>query len=272
MSPLRPSGKRLEHNRQFKMKLRAFPCIDCHTAKLAAQSARTLRDARLMNNLTFHSMCVKGHRTIIFLEIQRFELLFDLAVMAILDGYYREAITSFQVAIERFHEFALRIIIEANGVPTSSSSFEFTWKQVVNQTERQLGAFLLAYFQFFGDEPEYTHEQFARLRNKATHQGYIPTESEVTSFGSNTYTYFTNTMRKLIEKCPDAVRQVMQHDREIVYQDEKALGNRVALNVSSCLALSARSDDMSECTFEQFGKRSWEESVRFLCDNRWLVS
>ena len=46
--------------------------------------------------------CPSSHRTAFCLQNFKFELLFDLGLQAIDDGYYREAVSSFASALERF--------------------------------------------------------------------------------------------------------------------------------------------------------------------------
>jgi hypothetical protein len=46
----------------------------------------------------------------------KFEVLFDLAANAIVDGYYREAIASFAASLERFFEFFVHVACLKQGV------------------------------------------------------------------------------------------------------------------------------------------------------------
>ena len=56
----------------------------------------------------------------------KFELLFDLGALAILDGYYREAVSSFAACVERFYEFYFRIVFEAHELP--EPEIKAAWK------------------------------------------------------------------------------------------------------------------------------------------------
>ena len=66
---------------------------------------RTLILKEIPANGIFHLRCEQGHETITFLQQTKFELLFDLGLYALCDGYPREAITNFAAALERFYEF-----------------------------------------------------------------------------------------------------------------------------------------------------------------------
>lgn len=52
--------------------------------------------------------CPKGHRNVVVLQQQKFEVLFEIGAHAIEDGYYREAVSSFTASLERFYEFFVR--------------------------------------------------------------------------------------------------------------------------------------------------------------------
>ncbi len=43
----------------------------------------------------YEMTCLKGHSSITFLQQQKFEILFDIGAHAIIDAYYREAVSSF---------------------------------------------------------------------------------------------------------------------------------------------------------------------------------
>jgi hypothetical protein len=60
--------------------------------------------------------CKQGHITVVTLPIPAFELLFDLGCSALLDGYSREAVTSFAVSLERFEEFTCRLLLARRNV------------------------------------------------------------------------------------------------------------------------------------------------------------
>ncbi|WP_281888416.1 hypothetical protein [Paenibacillus sp. YYML68] len=53
----------------------------------------------------YRVVCRKGHETTVFLQEEKFEILFEMGSMALLDGYPREAVSSFASSLERFYEF-----------------------------------------------------------------------------------------------------------------------------------------------------------------------
>src|SRR5690349_14819867 len=111
------------------MRLR-LSCFQCNTYSLISIP---------VNDHGFYEVvCAKGHTTNYVLSQQHFETLFENGVHAIHDGYYREAISAFAAALERFYEFYVRLISRKNNIP--QDEFEKGWKAVSKQSERQLGA------------------------------------------------------------------------------------------------------------------------------------
>jgi hypothetical protein len=134
----------------------------------------------------YRSICPKGHRTVTILQQMRFEVLAETAVQAILDGYTREAVSSFAASIERFYEYYSKAVLLTRGV--QGPQLLESWKSVRLQSERQLGMFAALFLlEENRPAPLLPHEArdagSVKFRNSVTHQGYIPTESEAVSFG-----------------------------------------------------------------------------------------
>ena len=83
--------------------------------------------------------CEHGHRDIQVLGQQKFEILFEIGANAILDEYYREAVSSFTSSMERTFEFFLKVVFFDKKM---HEQMNLVWKQMSNQSERQLGAFV----------------------------------------------------------------------------------------------------------------------------------
>ena len=86
----------------------------------------------------YEAECSAGHKLVMILQEQKFEILFQIGAFALLDGYYREAVSSFTSSMERFHEFAIRCFLLHDSVPEAQVTA--VWSEVSNQSERQLGA------------------------------------------------------------------------------------------------------------------------------------
>ena len=80
----------------------------------------------------YQVVCPRKHRDVTVLQQQRFEVLFELGAHAILDGYYREAISSFSASLERFYEVCVDIFSSKAGAP--AEELEKAWKEVSAQS------------------------------------------------------------------------------------------------------------------------------------------
>src|SRR5918996_2240991 len=96
------------------MKLSLAPCLKCQEEKLERQY--WLKGTELRDDLTFNLECPLGHKSVVIFNAPKFELLFDMGVSALLDGYGREAVSSFAAAQERFHEFGIKVLVAKQGV------------------------------------------------------------------------------------------------------------------------------------------------------------
>jgi len=62
-------------------------------------------DSHLLDHGDYEVKCEVGHVSLVNLDNLKFELLFELGINAHVDGYAREAVTSFASSLERFQEF-----------------------------------------------------------------------------------------------------------------------------------------------------------------------
>jgi hypothetical protein len=129
--------------------------------------------------LTLH--CEKGHTTEVKLPIPEFELLFDLGCSALLDGYPREAVTSFASSFERFDEFACRFLLARRNL--TFEAVNHWWKEVAASSERQWGSYVALWIAEFYREPPTLPKKLIEFRNACVHKGRIPPEKEAKAYG-----------------------------------------------------------------------------------------
>ena len=122
----------------------------------------------------YEHTCSKGHKTTTVLQQQRFEILFEIGAHAILDGYYRESVSSFTSSLERFYEFAIRVFLDNPSCP--DTLVQDCWKLVSRQSERQLGAFIVLWAAAFRTTPDLLSNKDVEFRNEVIHKGTIPTK------------------------------------------------------------------------------------------------
>lgn len=150
-------------------------------------------EVELDNDNIHEFVCPKGHRTFTQLQEQKFQILFDLASMALNDGYTKEAVSSYSSSLERFLEYYILVISLSNSI--SLEDFTKTWKQMANQSERQLGAYFILRLQ----EGKLTNwdEKKASFRNNVVHKGYIPSSEEAIEYGQYVLSFIRSTLKEL---------------------------------------------------------------------------
>lgn len=151
--------------------------------------------------------CPKGHSSITLLQQQKFEILFDIGAYAIVDGYYREAVTSFASSLERFYEFFIKVMCAYKKIDFAVTSA--AWKHVSIQSERQVGAFVFLYLLEFGESPKLLGSKKASFRNDVVHKGKIPSKSEAVEYGQDVLNFARPIIKLINERCKDAVNDVV---------------------------------------------------------------
>lgn len=155
----------------------------------------------------YEFICQKGHRNALVHQEQKFELLFESALYAIKDGYLREAISSIASGMERFYEFAVKVICAQNNIPIEL--VEEGWKQMSKQSERQLGAFIFQYLSEFKEMPPLLRTKQVEFRNNVIHKGYFPDYDETIAFGEDVLEIIFAIVIKLKQKCEAGMNSVV---------------------------------------------------------------
>lgn len=136
---------------------------------------------RLPDDGVIEDTCPRGHQTFTIIQQMKFELLSDMAVKAIVDGYYRDSIASFTAALERLYEFFFEAACRKKGI--ERDAFNVAWKSLAKQSERQLGAFIAAFLIETGSSPKLLPRSQTELRNEVIHKGKFPNRQETVGFG-----------------------------------------------------------------------------------------
>jgi hypothetical protein len=146
----------------------------------------------------YQATCPRGHANWAVLENPKFEILFEHGCMALVEGYPREAVSSFAAALERFYEFFIEVVCAKLGVPPEA--LEASWKYV-QLSERQLGAFYFCHLLLHKRpvDPRF-HKQllaWTTERNKAIHQGEIPPRARAREYGQWIFTAIATFLQEL---------------------------------------------------------------------------
>lgn len=133
--------------------------------------------------------CSKGHTTRLLLNYELYELLFQQATYCLMDGYYRESVSTYNASLERYFEFATEVLFYSSA---TEADFSAIWKEMSNQSERQLGAFYLAYSTQVKKTPAVLNRKMVELRNAVVHKGKLATCAEAKEFGEYVFDFIKN--------------------------------------------------------------------------------
>jgi hypothetical protein len=188
--------------------------INCAQCAQAAGGFAVFHVEAIREDGLYTGKCPRGHDLLVATQTLRHEMLFEIALNAIVDGYRREAISSFASSVERFFEFALRVL--ARNRQVAPEVFDAAWKVVAVQSERQLGAYAFLYVVTFGEVPCLLNTNMVKLRNDVIHHGRLPDRDEVLKFGAAAYEVIEAGIKQLRAACLNDVNAVLgEHVAEI---------------------------------------------------------
>lgn len=168
----------------------------------------------------------------VYLRKHKFEMLFDLGTRALMDGYAREAVSSFAASLERFFEFYTRAAALERAAQrhedfeVAHARLEKTWKLLSAQSERQMGAFAMLYLERQGQAPDFLTPQNlgTEFRNKVIHRGYLPPRSEVEAYAGRIFALIDRLLSELGEAATHAqLEQELSYSRHMQAQSEDVI-------------------------------------------------
>lgn len=185
--------------------------------------------------------CSNGHKSSTILQQQKLEVLFNIGMHAITDGYYREAVASFASSLERFYEFFIKVKLLHEKV--DSIAVTKSWKNVAQQSERQLGAFILFYTQTFNEEPLLLSQSNTKFRNDVIHKGLIPKKQDAIEFGQAVLNVINPIVEKMNIKFKDAIMNFTFQLLDSYSGPRSAEWNPSTISSPSLLNVSTRGPD-----------------------------
>ncbi len=195
------------------MKINCFVCQLCKEETETTVSFQ-LSSIELSNDNVYTLICKKGHGTNISLQQHKFQVLLDVGMWALLDGYPDAAVSRFSVALERFYEFCVCAFLYIQGL--DFESIKDFLKFIGNSSEKEAGAFLMFYNveKFKNSEINFLKplsDKEIAFRNKVIHKGYIPSISETEGYAELIYNFIMEFLRYLQKKYPEAVNRATIH-------------------------------------------------------------
>ena len=183
--------------------------ITCNECKFKSPHADIyVEEIEIRDDFLYKITCPNGHESITLLTQQRYEILFEIGAYAVIDGYYREAISSFTSSLERYYEFFVKTILISQSV--RSDEIDKSWKNVSSQSERQLGGYVFTHLLVFGVVPSLMDNKLIKLRNEVIHKGKIPSKNESIEYGEKTLALIREGVSRLQANHNNAVREMIR--------------------------------------------------------------
>ena len=182
-----------------------FP-VSCAQCLIEHKTNFNFRNVEINEEGIYEVECINGHKTLVTLKNEKFEILFDMGLSAFLDGYKQEAIACIHASMERFHEWCIEIFLIDNKIKISD--FKKTWKYVKRQSERQLGAFYFLYLQTFKGVPELFNERKTEFRNRVIHNGEIPKREEVYEYIDYVFHYIQKILKPIKQQMSKSINMI----------------------------------------------------------------
>jgi hypothetical protein len=178
------------------MKLLA-QCITCVTQAIGdgEHPPKNTISIEFIQGESLVGTCDQGHRGIVAIQEMDFEVLFDLGGMALLDGYSREAVSSFFVALERAMGFYIAVVL--HDAERDRETID-ALRKTIYLSERQLGAFAALYAFVEGEKAPLLPQVETTFRNDCIHNGTIPSTERAQEFAQ--------AAMEVIEKIIETIR------------------------------------------------------------------
>ena len=144
-------------------------------------------------------ICKSGHEFYATLNSERYQILFDNAIKLFQDRDIEAAVLISYMALESFMLFLITLNLSLK--TTVYKDIEDFVNKSIKYSENRKGAFLLSYYQLFGEKLEKSKiEKFANLRNDIIHDAYLPTEKEAENHCKFIFKFIIDVSNKLSEK------------------------------------------------------------------------
>ncbi|WP_223531297.1 hypothetical protein [Pseudomonas sp. GL-R-19] len=154
--------------------------------------------------------CDHGHITYFVNGCSKYETLFEIACNAIIDGYHREAISSFSSSLERFYELFIKSSLYEKG--HTKDEVDAFWSPISNQSERQLGAFVSVYTLTTGSTADILTTNQSSFRNSVIHKGKITDYAKTVEYGQRISDIIKNALLAAKKHFPAGVLTFFIHE------------------------------------------------------------
>ncbi len=197
-------------------------CMECF--RVDGSPSDVAMSVEIRDDGLYQVTCPRNHVTVTAIQEQKFEVLFDLGAMALLDDYTRESVSSMAASLERFFEYYVLVVSLKHDI--AYEKFIKAWNPISRLSERQLGAFLFLYLienkrplepLILDAKPEFEGRSRKRtptwiaFRNDVIHKGYIPSAEEVIEYGNLVYQFIYRLIGELKANCAEFMQKATFH-------------------------------------------------------------
>jgi hypothetical protein len=220
-------------------------CTECGVENHDIAAALTWAEIR--DDGMYEMVCSKGHKIMAWNQSQKFELLFDLGLMAFLDGYTRESVATVATSLERFYEFCIQYFLADLNI--AMDQFVSTWKLLQKQSERQIGAFLMLCLAKLKSAPPFLSSAKIEFRNNVVHKGYIPSSDEAEGYIRDVLAHIQEVLNQISAIDSDMFRRTLKFNSE---RNKKMKEGHMltAMDISTSISISrhkAHTRSFEEC-------------------------
>lgn len=188
-------------------------CPTCRLEKARNSDPKKIvkrHKAVVTDNQIYRFTCSDGHKNIVGHLESRYVVMFEVAVHAMIDGYYREAVSSFMSSLEVFYLFYIKTILEKNNIPVQEVKVYIN--TVENRSEVLNGAFKSVYILETKKASPNFPQKKVTLRNNIIHKGLIPSELQALKFGDAVMNVIHEVIGSMSDDCWNtAIKLVNDH-------------------------------------------------------------
>jgi len=168
------------------------------------------RDVIITNQITYEYTCSKGHPCFCVLQIERFEMLYKLAIHEFLENNFRACVINCAAALERFYEFFLKVVFHHNGY-SSEKFYEEIWLPIKDRSKRQEDLFKDTFIELTSiEKPPVLKDTHRKFRNHIVHQGEFPKKEQTRDFADTIFRIIGIGLYTLHKYCDSSIGVIKQ--------------------------------------------------------------
>lgn len=184
----------------------------CHECAEENKGTHIIAIGEINSNLISICECPNGHKFISGLMHELFDILYLSAVDSYFNGSFSESVMSFTASLERTYEYFIKATLIKEGC--TLEKIDSFWKELKNQSERQLGSFCSQYLKVTNSSWHLNTEMVA-FRNSVIHKGYFATSEEVKKYAEYTTSLQMVILNVLKDNFNKECSQLYFHQKEM---------------------------------------------------------